>query len=72
MSIKTNNLVLRVVSVFTVLLLITVMAWLSQSNEDPCANPRSDIAAAVLADQEGDQDALVNRAIIMQGKCKEE
>ncbi len=72
MTIKTNNLVLRVVSVFTVLLLITVMAWLSQSNEDPCANPHGDIAAAVLADQEGDQDALVNRAIIMQGKCKEE
>lgn len=72
MTTKTINLVLRVVSVFTVLLLIAIMAWLSQSNEDPCANPHSDISAAVLADQEGDQDALVNRAIIMQGKCKED
>lgn len=72
MTTKTINLVLRVVSVFTVLLLIAIMAWLSQSNEDPCAHPGSDISAAVLADEEGDQDALVNRAIIMQGKCKED
>jgi len=73
MTIKHNNkLILRAVSAFTVLLLVAIMAWLSQTEEDPCANPQGDISAAVLADQEGDQDALLNRAIIMQGKCKED
>lgn len=67
-----NNLLLRAASVFTVVLLIAIMAWLSQTDEDPCANPQGDISAAVLADQEGDQDALINRAIIMKGKCKED
>ncbi len=67
-----DNLILRAVSAFTVVLLIAIMAWLSQTDEDPCANPQGDISAAVLADQEGDQDALVNRAIIMQGKCEED
>jgi hypothetical protein len=48
------------------------MAWLSLTDEDPCANPQADISAAVLADQEGDQDALVNRAIIMKNECNKE
>jgi hypothetical protein len=48
------------------------MAWLTYTEEDPCANPQADVSGAVLADPEGDQDALVNRAIIMKGKCKKE
>jgi len=38
--------------------------------EDPCADRQSDISGAVLADEPGDQDALVNRAIIMKGRCE--
>ena len=67
-----NNLLLRAVSVFTVLLLVAIMAWLSLTDEDPCANPQADISAAVLAEQDGDQDALVNRAIIMKSECNKE
>ncbi len=67
-----NNFLLRAVSVITVLLLVAIMAWLSLTDEDPCANPQADISAAVLADQEGDQDALVNRAIIMKNECNKE
>ena len=63
------NSLLRALSVFAVVLLIAVMAWFSQTDEDPCANPQSDISAAVLADQSGDQDALTNRAIIMKSEC---
>ena len=67
-----NNSILRALSVFSVVLLIAIMAWLSQTDEDPCANPQSDIAAAVLADQPGDQDALINRAIIMKSDCDQD
>jgi hypothetical protein len=63
------NALLRALSLFTVVLLIAIMAWLSQTDEDPCANPQSDISAAVLADQSGDQGALINRAIIMKSEC---
>ena len=57
---------------FTVLLLVAIMAWLSLTDEDPCANPQADISGAVLADSEGDQDALINRAIILKSKCDKE
>jgi hypothetical protein len=67
-----NDFLLRAVSVFTVLLLVAMMAWLSLTDEDPCANPQTDISAAVLAEQEGDQDALINRAIIMKNECNKE
>jgi hypothetical protein len=52
--------------------MIALLAWLTRSalvEEDPCADPQADISAAVLADEDGDQDALANRAIIMRGKC---
>jgi hypothetical protein len=53
-----------------VVLLIAVLAWLTLPEaEDPCATSQADVSAAVLADEPGDQDALANRAIIMQGKC---
>lgn len=51
--------------------LIWLLYWLTLDTtaEDPCAGQQSDISGAVLADGEGDQDALVNRAIIVKGKC---
>ena len=73
MPAKNNSkLFLRAVSIFTVLLLVAIMAWLSQTDEDPCLNPQSDISGAVLADQEGEKDALINRAIVMRGNCKKD
>jgi hypothetical protein len=63
---------LQVISILVVILLIAVMAWLTSTSEDPCANPQADISGAVLAEPDGDQDALVNRALIMKGKCKKE
>ena len=71
-TVSKTNLLLRAVSVFTVLLLVAIMAWLSLTDEDPCANPQADISAAVLAEQAGDQDALINRAIIMKSECEKE
>ncbi|MCB1679864.1 MAG: hypothetical protein KDI16_14360 [Halioglobus sp.] len=54
-----------------VILAIALLAWLTLSDDpDPCAQQRSDVGAAVLADEGGDQDALVNRAIILRGKCE--
>jgi hypothetical protein len=67
-----KNATLRVISILVVILLIAVMAWLTYTEEDPCASPQADISGAVLADPDGDQDALVNRAIIIKGKCKKE
>lgn len=63
---------LKALGLLTAVLLVAVLAWLTLSEEDPCANPQSDISAAVLADGDGDQDALVNRAIIMKGTCKDD
>ena len=53
-----------------VLGLIALLYWLTLEDPvDPCADPQTDISAAVLGDESGDQDALVNRAIIMRGAC---
>jgi hypothetical protein len=54
-----------------VLVLIGSLYYLTQDDaEDPCANPQGDISGAVLA-EEGDQDALINRAIILKENCEE-
>ncbi|MCB1675487.1 MAG: hypothetical protein KDI01_04315 [Halioglobus sp.] len=54
-----------------VILAIALLAWLTlPGDEDPCAQQRSDVGAAVLADEADDQDALINRAIILRGKCE--
>lgn len=68
-----NNWPLQAATFFFVILLVAVLAWLTvHEEEDPCASgAHSDISAAVLADAPGDQDALVNRAIILKGNCKE-
>ena len=66
-----NNRALKAASLLFILFLIAVLAWLTVTEEtDPCANPQVDISGAVLADQAGDQDALVNRAIILKGNCE--
>jgi len=67
-----DKLILRGLTFVAVVLLIAILAWLTLSDEDPCASPQSDISAAVLAEQEGDQDALINRAIIVKGDCEKE
>ena len=61
-------------AVVFVLASVALLFWLtwSEEQEDPCADPQADVSAAVLADEPGDQDGLVNRAIIQKGGCKEE
>jgi len=66
-----DNRLLQITSFVFVVLMIAVLAWLTlPAEEDPCANAEQDISAAVLADQPGDQEALVNRAIILKGNCE--
>ena len=68
-----DNWPLRAAIFLFVIFLVAVLAWLTQpEEEDPCANPQADVSGAVLADQPGEQDALVNRAIILKGKCEKE
>ena len=66
------RVILQAVSGLAVIALIAALAWLTMSEEDPCANPQSDISASVLAEPNGDQDALANRAIIMKANCEED
>ena len=64
---------LQVVTFMFAVFMVAVMAWLTMpESDDPCANSQADISAAVLAGEDGDQDALVNRAIILKGKCEKE
>ena len=49
--------------------LVALLALLTVYEEDPCANAQGDVGAAVLADEGGDQGALVNRAIIVGANC---
>ena len=62
---------MQIISFIAIITLVAILAWLTMVEEDPCANPQTDISGSVLADDEGDQDALINRAIILKGKCKE-
>lgn len=64
--------VLTAVTAITVLLLVAALAWLTGGQTDPCANPPNDVSAAVLADESGDQDALINRAMILRALCNPE
>lgn len=62
---------LKILTFLVIIALVGALAWLTVSDDDPCANPQADVTGSVLAD-EGDQDALVNRAIIMKGKCEKQ
>ena len=63
---------MRILSFLAIVLLVAALAWLTMTDEDPCANPQSDISASVLADSEGDQDGLISRAIIMKANCEKQ
>ena len=64
------NHVLKAVSFVVVVMLVALLAWLTTSPEpDACVDPQTNISAAALADQDTDQEALVNRAIILRGPC---
>lgn len=52
-----------------VVLGVATLAYLTQEEAVDCDDLRQDMTAAVLADSEGDQDALTNRAILMRGAC---
>lgn len=72
MHVHKNPWYLTLLSVVTVLLLVAVLAWLTAEPEpDPCTALDRDVGAAVLASGE-DQEALVNRAILLRGKCEPE
>jgi hypothetical protein len=60
---------MKIITFMAIISLVGLLAWLTKTDEDPCANPQSDISASVLADAEGEQDALINRAIIMKANC---
>lgn len=60
---------MKIITFMAIISLVGILAWLTMTDEDPCANPQSDISASVLADAEGEQDALINRAIIMKANC---
>ena len=62
---------MQIITFIAIISLVGILAWLTMTDEDPCANPQTDITGSVLADEEGDQDALINRAIILKGNCKE-
>lgn len=69
---RSNRLLQATIFLF-VIFLVAVLSWLTQPlEEDPCANSQTDISAAVLADQPGEQDALINRAIILKGNCEKD
>ena len=60
----------KAASVFVfVVLTIAVAAWLTLAPEDPCADISPSVGAAVLAESDGDQDALVNTAILRRADC---
>ena len=60
---------MKIITFAAIISLVGLLAWLTMTDEDPCANPQSDISASVLADAESEQDALINRAIIMKANC---
>ena len=65
-----QNWLLKLAAFSFVVFLVWLLALLTLPPDDPCDNPQADISAAVIADQDGDQEALVNRAIILRGDCQ--
>lgn len=64
-----TKMILRAATFLFVILIVGVLIQLTLDDSDPCDTPDADMTAAVLADGEGDQSALTNRAIVMRGKC---
>jgi hypothetical protein len=67
---KERTALFSVVSFVAVIVIIAALAWLTFNDTDPCANPQGDISAAVLGAEPDDQDALVNRALVVKGECE--
>jgi hypothetical protein len=68
-----NSWILKIATFAFIVFLIWLLAWLTMPpEEDPCDDPQTGVSAAVIADQGGDQEALVNRAIILRGKCEQD
>lgn len=68
-----KSVIFKIAVFVSVIVLAAALYWLTLDEPtDPCADPQIDISGAVLADQVGDQDALVNRAIIMKGRCEQQ
>ena len=65
------NWLLRFAVFVMVVTLIAILAWVTLYEEDPCANAQADVGGAILATEPGDQDALVNRAIMVRANCEE-
>lgn len=68
----TKPLLLSAVAFVSVLVIVAALALLTEDEDPSCAATGRDVGAAVLADDGGDQDALVNRAIIVRGKCEQD
>ena len=64
-----KNSLLRGLSFLFLVSAIAVLAYLTQDDSTDCADIQRDMGAAVLADKAEDQDALTNRAILMQEAC---
>ena len=64
-----KSLWFKAIAVIAVATLLLAFYWLTLVDENPCANPQSDLSAAILAEGEN-QDGLANRAILMRGACK--
>ncbi|TXS95822.1 hypothetical protein FV139_08130 [Parahaliea maris] len=65
-------LLLSAVAFVAVLVIVAALTVLTGEEETACSSTERDVGAAVLADDTGDQDALVNRAIIVRGKCEQD
>ena len=65
-----KSLWFKAIAAIAVATLLLSLYWLTLVDEDPCANPQSDVSAAILAEGD-DQDGLANRAILMRGACKQ-
>ncbi len=62
---------LKIASFGLAIALVATLAWLTlPESTDPCATPNADVGAIVLADEEGDQDALARRAILVRANCE--
>lgn len=65
--------ILKIATFAFVVFIVWLLVWLTTPpEENPCEDPQTDVSAAVIADQGGDQEALVNRAIILRGNCEQE
>lgn len=63
-----------IAAAITAVVVAAALYWLTrdEASVGACASSERDVGAAVLADSDSDQEALVNRAIIVRGKCEQD